>query len=174
MEAKSNIKIKENSEAMPNTICSSKSEEHSCETMEWMNKYLKDLKIQENVGSKGKQGECLAGNITNIIKKLNVVLVKPYSSDILLYIGTPLFLNCSDSQNCETKYIFLGGIDDIFGSIEEPMYAINIKCDLYNNLNINAELYYFPDNPNTYSLHIEYTIDKSSDKKKYRLRKKSL
>ncbi|XP_078038900.1 uncharacterized protein LOC144471070 [Augochlora pura] len=174
MEAESNI-IKKKSEATQTTICSSesKTEEHACETMDWMNKNLNNLKIQDNVGSNGIQSIFLAGNITDIFKNLNVVLVKPHSRDALLYVGTPLFLNCSHLKNYETEYIFVGCIDDIFGSIQEPMYSVRIKFNLFNILNINAELYYCSDNPKTYALLIEHTIDKFSDKKKYRLRKKS-
>lgn len=43
--------------------------------------------------------------------------------DIQLYIRTSLFLICSDFQN-KLKYILLGYINDIFGSIKKPMYFV--------------------------------------------------
>ncbi|XP_076661494.1 uncharacterized protein LOC143365312 [Halictus rubicundus] len=193
MEAKyANITTKENSEAMHNfcneiesTGCFSKlsvptiinssestNEEYVCPTVDWVNKYLNNLKIQENVECNGKQDDYLAGNINSVIEALNVILVKPLSSDNLLYLGTPLFLSCKNFPNCDTKYEFLGYIDDIFGSIEEPMYSITMQCDLHDTLYINTKVYYFPNNPSTLHMYVEHTIDKISNKRKYRIKKK--
>ncbi|XP_031830575.1 uncharacterized protein LOC116426154 [Nomia melanderi] len=134
------------------TIPTSLSTREEYISMDQMNKDFKDLKLQAYNESNENEGEYLAGNINNVIETLNVVLVKPFSLDTLLYFETPLFLKCTSVQNSETKYVFLGYIDDIFGSVGEPMYSVTLKCNLRDMLNINTEVYYFPNDPNT--LHI--------------------
>lgn len=157
----------------PNSLIST-NQEYICPAMDRVNKYLNNLKIQENVESNGKQDGHLVGNIDNVIETLNVVLVKPISSDSLLYFGTPLFINCMNLPKSDRKYILLGYIDDIFGSIEEPMYSVTTKSDLYDTLDVNTEVYYFPNSPSTLHMYVEHTIDESSNKKKYRVRKKHI
>lgn len=76
--------------------------------------------------------------IYNVIKTFNIVIIKPCFLDIQLYIKTSLFLICSDFQN-KSKYILLGYINDIFGSIKEPMYFVTIKCNATDILNIYIE-----------------------------------
>nr|XP_033334757.1 uncharacterized protein LOC117225358 [Megalopta genalis]XP_033334758.1 uncharacterized protein LOC117225358 [Megalopta genalis] len=142
-----------------------------CETTRWMKKYLK---LQEDVGPDETHGERLGGHVTDIIQKLNVVIVKVLSPSNLLFFGSPLFLHCSEVKNCNTEFMFLGYIDDIFGSIGEPMYSVQIKCDVNNISNNNAEAYYFPDNPNTFALTVERIRNKLKNKTKYRLTKKNI
>lgn len=138
-----------------------------------INKIFKELRIQTNL-EYNKEDTQLAGKINSIIETLNTVLVQPIAPDILLYFGTPLFLNQSMSQNCRTKYILLGYIDDIFGSIGEPIYSITMKSNPKDILNINAHVYYFPNNPSTVQVYVEHTIDKISNKEKYSIITKNL
>ncbi|XP_053980258.1 uncharacterized protein LOC128877186 [Hylaeus volcanicus] len=112
-------------------------------------KLFTKLQIQSNIKYNEEKDEHLAGNIINIIQTLNIVLVKPISPDYLLYFGTPLFLNCTNPEICGTKYKLLGYIDDIFGSIGDPMYSITMMCNPKDIMNINTRVYYFPNNPST-------------------------
>ncbi|XP_015431253.1 PREDICTED: uncharacterized protein LOC107187625 [Dufourea novaeangliae] len=148
-----------------NIPCSSKSAQ-----MDQMNKWFQNLRIQEHRDYNGEQDEYLAGYINSVIETINTVLVKPFSSDVLLYFGTPLFLNCMNFKNSKTRCVFLGYIDDIFGSVGEPMYSITVKCDPRNVLNINAKVYYLPNNPRTLHMYVEHTVDEVSNKEKYSIR----
>ena len=132
-----------------------------------MDECFKELRIQT-------EREHLAGNISSIIETLNVVLVKPFSSDILLYFGTPLFLNCTNDRSSVAKYTLLGYIDDIFGSIGEPMYSITIKCNPKEVLNLNAQVYYFPNDPDTLHMYVEHTVDNTFNNRKYSVITKNL
>ena len=132
-----------------------------------MDECFKELRIQS-------EREHLAGNISSIIETLNVVLVKPFSSDILLYFGTPLFLNCTNDRSSVGKYTLLGYIDDIFGSIGEPMYSITVKCKPKEVLNLNARVYYFPNDPDTLHMYVEHTVDDTFNNRKYSVITKNL
>lgn len=138
-----------------------------------INEIFKKLKVRNKLERNEETEQHVAGNINNIIETLNIVLVKPFSSDSLLYLGTPLFLNCVTIQNSGTKYTFLGYIDDIFGSVAEPMYSVTMNINPKTILNINSEVYYFPNNPNTLHMYIEHTVNNASNKGTYRIRTKN-
>ncbi|XP_078046392.1 uncharacterized protein LOC144474894 isoform X2 [Augochlora pura] len=182
MATKRKAALEEHATAMPSTSRSpkksdkkkhksSKKDKYTCETTKWMRNYLKS---QEDTGPDETHGERLGGHVTDIIESLNVVIVKVFSPHNLLFFGSPLFLHCSEVLNCKTEYMFLGYIDDIFGTIGEPMYSVQIKCNVKNILKNNAEAYYFPENPNTFAVTVERTRNKALNKIKYRLRKKKL
>lgn len=132
-----------------------------------MDECFKELRIHT-------ERERLAGNISSIIETLNVVLVKPFSSDILLYFGTPLFVNCANDRSSVGKYTLLGYIDDIFGSIGEPMYSITMKCKPKEVLNLNAEVYYFLNDPDTSHMYVEHTVDDTFNNRRYSVVTKDL
>ncbi|CAD1476606.1 unnamed protein product, partial [Heterotrigona itama] len=107
-----------------------------------MNKYFERLSIESCLEHNQENNKHLAGEIKNIIKTLYIPLavVKPCSLNTLLYIGTPLFLNCTNFYDNESRYTLLGYIDDIFGSVGEPMYSVSIKLNpTIDILNINAK-----------------------------------
>ncbi|XP_076246830.1 uncharacterized protein LOC143186886 isoform X1 [Calliopsis andreniformis] len=132
-----------------------------------LNDFFKKLDLQPSTNEEKKQQ--LVGNINNIIEALNVVLIKPFSSKTLLYLGTPLFLNGTDIQNSGTKFTLLGYIDDIFGSIAEPMYSVTINCNLKHMLNTDTQVYYFPNNPDTLYMYIEHKVNNVTNNGKYNI-----
>lgn len=141
-----------------------------------MNKCFEKLSIESCLKYNEEKNKHLAGEIKKIIETLCVPLaiVKPSSLNTLLDIGTPLFLNCTSLHDNESRYIPLGYIDDIFGSVEEPMYSVSIKLNsMIDILNINAKVYYFPNHPNTSCMYIEHTIDKMS-KRRYNIKTENL
>ncbi|XP_076625307.1 uncharacterized protein LOC143343867 [Colletes latitarsis] len=129
--------------------------------MNQISKLFKEIKIQNNIEYNEEKDEQFAGQIDNIIQELNVVLVKPFSSDSLLYFGTQLFLKYG------TKYTLLGYIDDIFGSIGKPMYSVTIECNPEDISIVNTQVYYFPNNPSTSYMYVKQMIDEASKKEKY-------
>ncbi|CAK9801512.1 hypothetical protein ANTQUA_LOCUS2866 [Anthophora quadrimaculata] len=148
--------------------------ENKIKTVDQLNKYFERLKIQSYVDHDEEKSKCFAGKINNIINILNIAIVKPCFSDILLYVGTPLFVICTNIENNRSKYTFLGYIDDIFGSIGEPMYSIAMKCSPTHALNIDEQVYYFPNLPNTLHMYLEHTTDKLCNNKRYNIKTKSL
>lgn len=130
---------------------------------------MEELRIQSSGQHNEKQENYVAGKINNVIKTLNIAVVKPYSSKYLLYFGSPLFLSCLNYSDCKSDYMLLGYIDDIFGSIAEPMYSVTVKCDLTKILDVEAPVYYFPNNPSTAHMYVEYMLDKTINKEKYNI-----
>ncbi|CAL7943633.1 unnamed protein product [Xylocopa violacea] len=145
-----------------------------CTSLDQMSKYFEQLNIQSYLKHNEEKNEYLAGIINNIIDTLCIVVVKPHSPDILLYIGTPLFLINTNSQHSKSKYKLLGYIDDIFGPIGEPMYSVTINCNLTDVLNISKDVYYLPNHPNTLHMYVEHTTNKMSDRGKYNIKIKNL
>lgn len=131
---------------------------------------MEELQIQPLEKSKEEQEKFIAGKIDNVIGTLNLVLIKPHSSNILLCLGTPLFLNFTNNSNIKSECILLGYIDDIFGPIKEPMYSVPIKCNPAHILNVNALVYYFPNNIDTKHIHIQCSKDETINKEKYYVR----
>lgn len=157
-----------------NTCCSSKSRNNtSCSSVEEVNKRFQDLKINSltNRSNRNKrESEQLAGTINKVITGLNTVLVQPVSPDNLLYFGTPLFLNSANLHKFkETGYLLLGYIEDIFGSIGEPMYSVNIVNKLTNQFNVGTDVYYFPDEFNTQLMYVEQTARNTFNVINYKL-----
>ncbi|KAG7199585.1 hypothetical protein KM043_014191 [Ampulex compressa] len=68
-----------------------------------------------------------AGKIDKIITSLSRLIIQPLSTDKLLCLGSPLFLERFDTQGSETRNYLLGHIDDIFGSIHNPLYSVDIE-----------------------------------------------
>ncbi|KAK2576138.1 hypothetical protein KPH14_007467 [Odynerus spinipes] len=71
--------------------------------------------------------KCHAGNIQNIIATMGLILIQPLLPNLL----------------------YLGKIDDIFGSVNEPMYIVYPTLEKINILNIGDRVYFHPNNPNT-------------------------
>ena len=138
--------------------------------MDQINKCLEELRIQSSGQHNEKQENYVAGKINNVIKTLDIVVVKPYSSKYLLYFGSPLFLSSLNYSDCKSDYALLGYIDDIFGSIGEPMYSVSVKCDLTKILDVEAPVYYFLNNPSTAHMYVEYVLDETINKEKYNIR----
>lgn len=139
-----------------------------------INECFEGLKIQSYIESNERKSELLVGTINNIITSLCIVIVKPFSADILLYIGTPLFLLHKDLRTGKSKYALLGYIDDIFGSVGEPMYSVAMKCNPTDISNINAQVYYFPNHPNTLHMNIQHIVDTKSKEGKYKIKTQRL
>ncbi|XP_076753352.1 uncharacterized protein LOC143424878 [Xylocopa sonorina] len=145
-------------------------DKNECTSLDLMSKYFDQLNIQSYSKHNEEKNEHLAGIISNIIDTLRIVLVKPHSPDILLYIGTPLFLISTKSEHNKSKYKLLGYIDDIFGSIGEPMYSVTMNCNLTDALDISEHVYYFPNHPSTLHMYVEHTTSKTSDIRKYNIK----
>ncbi|XP_012149198.1 uncharacterized protein LOC105663626 [Megachile rotundata] len=138
--------------------------------MDRINKCMEELQIQPPEKSNKEHEKFIAGKIDNVIGTLNLVLIKPRSSNTLLCLGAPLFLNFTSNSNIKSEYILLGYIDDIFGPIKEPMYSVTIKCDPIHILNVNTLVYYFPNDENTKHICVQYSKDETINKEKYYVR----
>lgn len=126
-----------------------------------INKSFKDLNIDcstTKMESDGlKDDKYLAGSIQRIISTMGLVLIQPLLPN-LLYLDSPLFLCDSNSQDKKHEnYIYLGKIDDIFGSISEPMYTVYPTLETMNILNIGDEVYFLPNNPDTKFMSLKCT-----------------
>lgn len=88
-------------------------------------------------------------------------MVQPSTTESLLYLGTPLFLKDKLGEsgvNKAVKFIFLGIIEDIFGTIGEPLYKVqlsNLEIDQFDQA---TTVYYFDNNSNTRYMDIEQTV----------------
>lgn len=90
---------------------------------------------------------------------MDLVLIKPSMSN-LLYLDTPLFISNPNSQNQNsTNYIYLGKIDDIFGSVNEPIYTVRYLLEEINILNVGDQVYFLLNDPNTEFMSIEHKLN---------------
>lgn len=134
---------------------------HRSSPVDRINKSFKDLSIDCSTTkmepSGIKDNKCLAGNIQRIISTMGLVLIQPLLPN-LLYLDSPLFLCNSNSQDKKHEnYIYLGKIDDIFGSVNEPMYTVYPTLETMNILNIGDEVYFLPNNPDTQFMSLKCT-----------------
>lgn len=139
-----------------------------------VNTSFKNLKITPFVEGSEKTGDTmqLAGTIINTIPWMNTVLIKPLSSTDLLYLGTPLYLDNKAAQTCTCKNLHpLGYIDDIFGSIKDPMYCMELCPGSGNLLKAGEQIYYSQNNPDTKFMYVEHTKEHNTVKHRIKTRK---
>ncbi|XP_043484436.1 uncharacterized protein LOC122512587 [Leptopilina heterotoma] len=99
--------------------------------------------------SKGKQFN-VAGKIISFLEKISVILVKPLHSEIeLLNIGTNLYYRTEDA------WIVVGHIDEIFGNIKDPMYAVGLFSTENQVFQVDNDVYFLADDSTTSLFHLE-------------------
>ncbi|XP_063983188.1 uncharacterized protein LOC135165641 [Diachasmimorpha longicaudata] len=104
------------------------------------------------------------GKVENVIGAMGLALIQSTDSTVLLDIDTPVFIVLPSVFLNEEGPIYelLGEIDDIFGSIGKPMYAVRLTQEIRgkSSLIINSFVYLLSSHPKTNVLHIENVGDK--------------
>lgn len=93
----------------------------------------------------------LAGYIKAVIPPTGTVVVQLASGSRILDVGTAIFLRNDISQggSCK-KYHEIGFVSDIFGSVLEPMYSLQMKQTVTGeSLKMDAEVFYLHEHPST-------------------------
>ncbi|XP_051160468.1 uncharacterized protein LOC127281029 [Leptopilina boulardi] len=93
---------------------------------------------------------CIAGKIISYLEKISVILVKPLQNENeLLNIGSNLFILT------EENWIALGQIDEIFGNIKDPLYAVSLFSTDNHLFKVDNDVYFLVNDANTSLFHIE-------------------
>nr|XP_050862958.1 uncharacterized protein LOC127069689 [Vespula vulgaris] len=140
---------------------------HSNSSIDRINQYFTNLNINSNITKKKLEingnDKYLAGTIQSIITSMNLILIQPSMSN-LLYLDTPLFVSYPSSENQNsTNYIYLGKIDDIFGSVNEPIYTVRSLLEEINILKVGDQVYFLLNDPNTEFMSIERKLNGTFD-----------
>ncbi|XP_046832764.1 uncharacterized protein LOC124430365 [Vespa crabro] len=136
---------------------------HSNSSVSRINEYFTKLSINSNITKQKLEisgnDKYLAGTIRSIITSMGLVLIQPSMSN-LLYLDTPLFVYNPNSQNQSfTNYVYLGKIDDIFGSVKEPMYSVSSLLEEISILNVGDQVYFLLNDPNTKFMSVEHKLN---------------
>ena len=82
----------------------------------------------------------------------------------LLNIGTNLYFRKSKLKHFETNNCtLLGQVEDIFGNVNSPLYAVRLSSSENNLVKVRDQIYYLSTHSSTSLFHVEsVTTDKYS------------
>ncbi|XP_058790013.1 uncharacterized protein LOC131663561 [Phymastichus coffea] len=93
-----------------------------------------------------KEPEYVAGYIKAVIPLSRTLVIQHAPGSKILDIGTAIFTRKSNAQNYEE----IGLISDIFGSINNPMYAVLLKRKAESDFfKLDSKVFYLYGHPNT-------------------------
>ncbi|XP_033214539.1 uncharacterized protein LOC117171388 [Belonocnema kinseyi] len=97
-----------------------------------------------------------AGKIISVIPHLSTVLVHPAPiHNSWLNVGTNLFIQKSKSGDDTKNILFFGKLEEVFGNVENPLYAVRLSPENYFP-KVEDEVFYLWSDPSTSMFHIEF------------------
>ncbi|OXU31173.1 hypothetical protein TSAR_006485 [Trichomalopsis sarcophagae] len=95
------------------------------------------------VSQKTQPDKCLAGYVKAVILPSGTAVVQLASGSRILDVGTAIFLRNHNKEGTCKKYDEIGVVSDIFGSVLEPMYSLQLKERVIGeSLKMDAEVFY--------------------------------
>ncbi|XP_003426971.1 uncharacterized protein LOC100680265 [Nasonia vitripennis] len=102
------------------------------------------------VSQKTQPDKCLAGYVKAVILPSGTAVVQLASGSRILDVGTAIFLRNHNKEGSYKKYDEIGVVSDIFGSVLEPMYSLQLKERVIGeSLKMDAEVFYSHEHPST-------------------------
>lgn len=90
-----------------------------------------------------------------LFQNLATVLVHPVPiHNSFLNVGTKLFIQKSKSGNDTKNILFFGKLEEVFGNVETPLYAVRFS-PVNNFPTVEDEVFYLSSDPSTSMFHIE-------------------
>lgn len=126
----------------------------SCPTDYSIGSLVPDMKNLQLSQHQESETEYLAGYIKAIIPPSKTLVIQHATGSKILNVGTAIFTRKFDDKM--NSYEEIGLVADIFGSVNEPMYALQLKREVASEfLRLDSEVFYLQAHPTTRFISVE-------------------